>query len=197
MSFKKLFKKRDAEIVDTATELSNSINTTAMVNSAITGATSTYYGTVSYPSYGAGGYTGTTAFTVPTTAAVGSIISTVGSHWISGTIGTYVIPKPDPILIRYTDDTGKEIVHLRKDGSVVWATEELSENDAAKMFSRYMQRGAEFSAGITEKVKIDIRDSVFNDIIELAKENGSLSASDLTLMLEGIKIMEKLRSRDI
>jgi len=48
-------------------------------------------------------------------------------------------------------------------------------------------------AGITHGVKLRMRDSVFADLIEIAKEKGSLTADDLTYLLEASKIVEKLK----
>jgi len=49
------------------------------------------------------------------------------------------------------------------------------------------------AAGISDRVKYDARDSVFTELINIAKEKGPLSADDLTYFLEASKIMEKLK----
>jgi len=89
-------------------------------------------------------------------------------------------------------NAGKEIVTLNKDGSVTWH-DEININEAADAFAKSLSLGAEHMAGITQGVKQRMRDSVFNDLIEIAKEKGSLSADDLTYLLSAAKIMEKLK----
>lgn len=90
------------------------------------------------------------------------------------------------------NNQGNEIVRLNTDGSVTW-TNGINVDEAAEAFARSISLGAELSSGITGKVKRDMRDSVFEDIIAIAKEKGSLTAEDLTYMLQASKIMEKLK----
>jgi len=96
-----------------------------------------------------------------------------------------------PYVIQLSNN-GKEIVRLNNDGSVEW-NKEINIDEAAEAFSRTLSMGAELSAGITKKVKLNMRDSVFNDLIAIAKEKGSLTAEDLTFLLEASKIVEKLK----
>lgn len=110
------------------------------------------------------------------------------------TMGTYAsIQQQQPTsIIRFMTDNGTEIVRMDVDGTVVWANG-IELDEAAKCFAKSMRMGAEISAGITKKVKLEMRDSVFNDIISIAKEKGSLTAEDLTFLLEASKIIEKLK----
>jgi hypothetical protein len=88
--------------------------------------------------------------------------------------------------------TNDEIVRLNRDGSVTWA-QEINIDEAAKAFAQSISVGAELAAGITQTVKYKMRDSVFEDIINIAREKGSLTADDLTYLLEASKIVEKLK----
>lgn len=98
----------------------------------------------------------------------------------------------DGHIMRINDADGKELVKLMNDGTVKW-TDEDNVDEAAKSFARMLKLGVEASAKITNKVKLDMRDSVFNDIIEIAKMKGALTAEDLTHLLEASKIVEKLK----
>lgn len=87
---------------------------------------------------------------------------------------------------------GGEIVRLNQDGTITWASD-IDVDEAAEAFGRAVSLGAEMQTGITQGVKQRMRDSVFNDLINIAKEKGSLTAEDLTFLLEASKIVEKLR----
>lgn len=100
-------------------------------------------------------------------------------------------PVPSNIFTAYSNSS-KEIVRLNADGSVVW-NGEIDVDAAAEAFGRSITIGAEISAGITKRVKLKMRDSVFEDIISIAKEKGPLSAEELTYILEASKIVEKLK----
>ena len=93
------------------------------------------------------------------------------------------------------DTNNKEIVRLNRDGTVVW-DRDIDEDEAAKAFSRSLTLATELQAGITQRVKLDMRDSVFNDLIEIAKSKGPLSADDLTYLLAASKIVEKLKGKN-
>lgn len=95
-------------------------------------------------------------------------------------------------IITFYDSTQSEIVRLDKDGKVTWKNG-IDVDLAAQAFAKSISLGAEMQAGISKSVKLSMRDSVFNDLIEIAKEKGPLSADDLTYLLEASKIVEKLK----
>jgi hypothetical protein len=85
-----------------------------------------------------------------------------------------------------------EIVRIEHDGTIVWANG-IKIDEAAQAFGTSLKLGAEYSVGLTTSVKQRIRDDIFNNIIDIARERGSLTVDDLTFMLESSKIMEKLK----
>ncbi len=89
-------------------------------------------------------------------------------------------------------DSGKELVRINFDGSVTWA-DGIQIDAAAAALSRSLGQSAEIRAGITHGVKLRMRDSVFETLIGIARDKGSLSADDLTYLLESSKIIEKLK----
>jgi hypothetical protein len=95
-------------------------------------------------------------------------------------------------VIRLHDTNNKEIVRLNNDGTVQW-NKGIEIDEAAEAFSKSLTLGAEMHIGISKRVKQNMRDSVFEDLISIAKEKGSLSAEDLTYLLEASKIIEKLK----
>ena len=95
-------------------------------------------------------------------------------------------------IISFHKSNGSEIVRVNKDGSVTWSSG-IEINEAAEAFAKAISIGAEMRAGITQSVKYRMRDSVFADLIEFAKEKGSLTAEDLIILLEASKIVEKLK----
>lgn len=119
----------------------------------------------------------------------GQLVGTVGGF--NGTIG---IQYP-PDIIKFTNYQGQEIVKMDSEGVVTWANG-IDVTEATEAFSRSISLGAELKAGLTERVKRQMRDSVFEDIINIAKEKGSLTAEDLTFLLQSSKIMEKLKGGD-
>ena len=140
----------------------------SILNSTMNNSTSTgpYYATIT---------SGTSTYASPT--------YTVSNSSLSAT----------PLVIY--DTNNKEIVRLNRDGTVVWARD-IDDDEAAAAFSRSLQFGAEISVGITQRVKLDMRDSIFNDLIEIAKSKGPLSADDLTYLLAASKIVEKLKGKN-
>jgi len=132
----------------------------------------------------------------PNTPTLGSMMqNTVASHKGYSSIGNSVFgiySAASANIVRFHNSTNKEIVRLNADGSVTW-NDEIKIDEAAEAFSQSLRVGAELSSGITKRVKLEMRDSVFNDIIAIAKEKGPLSAEDLTSLLEASKIVEKLK----
>jgi hypothetical protein len=97
-----------------------------------------------------------------------------------------------PSIAQFHGTNSKEIVKINFDGSVVWA-HGIEIDEAADAFAKSLTLGVEIATGITQRIKREMRDSVFNDIISIAKEKGSLTAEDLTYLLEASKIIEKLK----
>jgi len=129
------------------------------------------------------------AMTVTANPTITGTVTMNPNSYITSSIGN--INYQPPYIIQFNNN-GKEIVKLRNDGTVEW-TNGIQIDEAAEAFARTLAMGAEMSAGITKKVKLEMRDSVFNDLIAIAKEKGSLTAEDLTFLLQGSKIVEKLK----
>lgn len=147
---------------------------------------------------------GTTSGTITTSVSSPSAIwhsvpgvygTTIGATYAggSGMAGgfTFAPPAAPPNIITLNSQS-KEIVRLNHDGSVTWNSE-INVDEAAEAFGRSISLGAEISAGLTKQVKLRMRDSIFEDLISIAKDKGSLSAEDLTYLLEASKIVEKLK----
>ena len=90
--------------------------------------------------------------------------------------------------------TKGEVVRLNPDGTVTWANG-IKVDEAAEAFAKSITVGAELAAGLTESVKKQMRDTLFEEIIEIAKEDGPLSAEQLTFMHKSSKIMDKLKGK--
>lgn len=114
-----------------------------------------------------------------------------GSYYSIGSGVNFSMP-PKTNIVSYTDVNGKEIVRINLDGSVTWA-DGIREDEASKAIAGAMHLATEMKAGITQGVKLRMRDSVFEDLINIAKQKGSLTADDLTYLLEASKIVEKLK----
>jgi hypothetical protein len=132
---------------------------------------------------GAANYSYNTITTTPYVGAAGA-----GGTF---TIGTN-LHNATSVVSFYKGSGGSEIVRLNRDGTITWANG-IDVDEAADAFGRAIALGAEMQAGITEGTKRRMRDSVFADLIDIAKEKGSLTADDLTYLLEASKIMEKLK----
>ncbi len=114
------------------------------------------------------------------------------SSTLASTMGN-ISMTPSPIVTFYTSGANgrNEVVRVTPEGKVVWANG-INVDEAAAAFGNSLSLGTEIAAGITNKVKREMRDSVFADLINLARENGSLTDIDLTNFWEASKIMEKL-----
>lgn len=107
--------------------------------------------------------------------------------------GTYTIgaASPHPLVLQ---SSARTIVTLTKDGDVIWE-DDATIDEAAEAFSTALQIGSEMAAGITNKVKQKMRDTVFEEMISLAKEKGSVSAEDLHYLWQAAKIIDKLKGK--
>ena len=113
---------------------------------------------------------------------------TSSSNYAIGATGI----KPTDLITLHS--SGKEIVKVTVDGEVKWANG-INVDEAAEAFSKSVTVGSEIAAGITQRVKSKMRDSMFEDLINIAKDKGSLTAEDLTYLLQASKMMEKLKGK--
>lgn len=125
-------------------------------------------------------------YTTNTTSAANmSIVSSMyGSRIINSS-------QDSNTLLTLYDSKGTPILSVDKSGVVTWkAGYEIDQ--AAEAFAQAMQSGVEKSVGITSAIKSRMRDSVFNDLIAIAKEKGPLSTKELEYLLSASKIIERL-----
>jgi hypothetical protein len=132
--------------------------------------------------------TNTAVINATTAATTGSIF---GGGSTFSSIGTYANNYQTSGTVFHTQSK-KEIVRLSENGDVIWA-DGVNIDEAADAMARAMTIGSEMAAGITNTVKLKMRDSVFEDLINIAKEKGPLNADDLTYLLSASKIVEKLK----
>lgn len=148
-----------------------------------------------------------------TTIAGGSAIASsnyYGTYVINGNTtaaGTITVPASGVYSIGNTgffnsynnlislSNNGKEILRVEKDGKIIWA-DDINIDEAAEALSKSLSISIEMKAGINKRIKREIRNSIFEDLISIAKEKGSLSVDELTYLLEGAKIMDKLKGGD-
>lgn len=113
----------------------------------------------------------------------------------SGFTGSYTPASYATNIITLYNRLGKKVVELNEDGKVTWANG-IEVDEAAEAFGRSLNLSAEQKIGITSNVKMKMRDSVFNDLIDIAKEKGPLSVEDLQYLLSASKIVEKLKGKE-
>ena len=139
-------------------------------------------------------YTMNSSMITGSAIAAGSVYNTITSSPYQGsssfTIGTNLHNSTS--VVTFYNQSNTEIVRLNRDGTITWGNG-IDVNEAAEAFARSISLGGEMQSGITWGVKHRMRDSVFADLIEIAKEKGSLTADDLTYLLEASKIVEKLK----
>ena len=131
---------------------------------------------------------------------VASYSSTVNNSGFSGyngaSMGGTIFSNPSVSSSEITIHGSKgEIVKINTDGEVIWANPETGVTEAAQAFGKSLRLGAELSCGITDAVKREMRDIVFQEIIEIAKEDGPLDANQLIYMHRSAKIIDKLRGK--
>jgi hypothetical protein len=145
-----------------------------------------------YSSIGAGN-AGCVTVGNTTGAAAPNPTSWLTANTVMGGLSNAQFTKPAPTnIFTLSKSANQEIVRLNLDGSVSWGNG-IDIDAAAEAFEKSLQMGAEMKAGISKAVKLRMRDSVFEDLINIAKEKGSLTAEDLTYLLEASKIVEKLK----
>jgi hypothetical protein len=146
-------------------------------------------------------------YTPPLIAAASTPYYTTGQQYTIGTIGsamgigagtTSISNSSWPSAQRpniFTDPVGKEIVRILEDGTVKWA-DGIKIDEAAKALSESFVLGYELSAKITYSIKQRMRDSVFEEMISMAEEKGSITAEDLTFLWRAAKIIDKLKGKE-
>jgi hypothetical protein len=128
-----------------------------------------------------------------TSAIYATTLNTVASGSILKSNGSGTAWAPVPPFFSISNNSGKELVRITDEGKVIWG-EGIEIDEAAEKLTSVISLSAETKAGITKRVKIDLRNSVFEEIIELSKlKNGNLSTEDLTFAYESSKIIEKLK----
>ena len=136
---------------------------------------------------------GTTPWQYNLTAAAAAPAVNIGQNYAIGTgYGGFTVGSMQPTNILVVSNAGNEIVRVDVNGTVTWKNG-IEIDEAAEAFGKAMRLSAELQSGITKKVKAEMRDQVFEEIIEMAKTNGKLTADELTFMYESSKIMEKLK----
>ena len=169
-------------------------------NSITNTANSTVYGPIPHASGGPGsvGYPGVGAQGSATNiygtmagsgGGVGTSITT--SNYVTNTMNSITMLQP-PNVISIKGLNNKDIVTIENDGTVTWAGD-IDVDEAAEAFGRVLSLSTEMRSGITSGVKSRIRDSVFEDLISIAQDKGSLTAEDLTYLLRSSKIIENLK----
>jgi hypothetical protein len=113
----------------------------------------------------------------------------------TGSSTTWTLPnhQVSPLVIHGIGNT--ELVRLNHDGTVTWA-DTINIDEAVNAFGQVLTLGAENSAGLTYAVKQRMRDTVFEEIILMAKDKGSLTADDLTYLHQAAKIIDKLKGKE-
>jgi len=180
--FKKWFTKKSIMPITVPTPVP--VNTTGNITIS-SGASNVAPYTINSSIMSAGSMIGAANYsynTVTTTPYVAPASFTIGTNLHNAT----------SVVAFYKGACGGELVRLNRDGTITWSNG-IDVDEAAEAFGRAISLGAEMQAGITEGTKRRMRDSVFADLIEIAKEKGTLTADDLTYLLEASKIMEKLK----
>jgi hypothetical protein len=124
--------------------------------------------------------------TINATAAVGHGVYTSGTGQF-----TFQQQQP-PNILTIMDRSNKELVRITKEGEVIWA-DGFQVTEAAEVFSHTLHLSTELAAGVRYAVKQKIRDVIFQEMIDMAKEKGVLTADELTYLWQAAKIMDKLK----
>lgn len=111
---------------------------------------------------------------------------------IIGSSGYTFSWNPPSYITQFCDHSGKKIVTLENDGSVTW--HDTSKTDEAiQTFTGMLSITAEQKAQITERVKSEIFDQVFEEIYQVFKDRESISCEELRIAYESSKIFRKLQ----
>ena len=115
-----------------------------------------------------------------------------GTSTATGTNGYTFSWNSPPYITQFCDHTGKKVVTLENDGSVTW--HDTSKTDEAiQNFGNMLTIAAEQKSQITERVKSEIFDQVFEEIYQVFKDKESISCEELRIAYESSKIFRKLQ----
>jgi hypothetical protein len=136
-------------------------------------------------------------FSNVTVAAAGAInigASAAGGQFVAGSgLGQFTFHVQQPAnILTINGHNQQEIVRITKDGEVIWANG-FEVNEAAEAFASSLHLSTEIAAGIRYSTKQKMRDAVFEEMISMAQEKGSLTADELTYLWQAVKIMDKLK----
>ncbi len=125
----------------------------------------------------------------------GGIYTSIGAAGGGGAIGgqaQFAFHRATTNILSINGVNNQEIVRITCDGEVIWANG-YQIDEAAEILARSLHLGAEISAGIRNSTKQKMRDVVFEEMISMAQEKGSLTADELTYLWQAAKIMDKLK----
>jgi len=94
-------------------------------------------------------------------------------------------------LITMFNSNNEEVVRLREDGIVIWK-HGINIDDATRAFSIALRQGAVVCSGVGAIARTEIRSEIYANLINLAKEKGSLTIDDLTFDRDSCILVEKL-----
>ena len=120
-----------------------------------------------------------------------NIVANQVTYSSAGWQNTYYAFEPPSELLVIRNYTNDVLVTLYPDGRVEWA-DNIEIDEAAAKFSAMLNISPDIIANIKYENKKKIRDSIFEDMIELAKDK-NLTVEDLTCMWHTAKMMDKLR----
>ncbi len=128
-------------------------------------------------------------------AGVGSTGNLSGAQSVSS--GPQYNPEPAPVVrmgdwITVQSRKGVPIVRIDPFGEVIWDAQP-NETEAAEALRRSFRISTEMAAGVTETTKMNIRNSVFEEILSVVQKHGTINEEQLTFLWEGAKIMDKLK----
>ena len=107
---------------------------------------------------------------------------------------TWATTPPSLTPLRIHGKDNNEIVRLNEDGTVVWG-DGIKVDEAVEAFGEVLKLNLENNSGLTHAVKQRMRDTVFEEIISMARDKGSLTVDDLTYLHQAAKIMDKLKAK--
>jgi hypothetical protein len=112
------------------------------------------------------------------------------SWWDYSTNGTST-QKSHPFQIK--NNNGNLMVHLNERNELIW-NKDYKIDDVAERLSKAIIMSSELAANINYDTKKTIRNTIFEELIEESELNGgTLSTEELTNMLKGAIIMDKLK----
>jgi hypothetical protein len=94
-------------------------------------------------------------------------------------------------MIKIYNKDGSTLLTVDYDGKVTWH-DGIQIDEAAEAFSQVIWLSAEQSSRVTSAVKRKIRDTIFEELLEIAKEHGTLTPEDVEYTYKCCKIMDKL-----